>query len=54
MLGNPIVVWPPGTFYLNCHIYDNAATAEFYYDCSDTYPEFQYNGAVGVCCPMVW
>jgi hypothetical protein len=53
-MSNPIVVWPPGTFWLNCGQFDNPGQGDFYYDCSQSYPEFQANGALGACCPMGW
>ena len=31
MMNDPIVVWPPGTFYVDCGTYGN------YYDCGYDY-----------------
>lgn len=53
-MSNPIVVWPPGTFWLNCGQFDDPGAGMFYYDCSSSYPEAQGQGALGVCCPEGW
>lgn len=41
----PIVVWPPGTDYLDCSSYGN------YYECTWEYPQYAEAGA-RVCCPI--
>lgn len=43
MMNDPIVVWPPGTFYLDC------STIGPYYDCTSHFPEFVGQGMI-VCC----
>jgi hypothetical protein len=47
MMNDPVIVWPPGTFYLDCgHI-------GYYRDCSYEHPELASQGAL-VCCPAWW
>jgi hypothetical protein len=44
MINEPIVVWPPGTFYMDCSSYGS------YYDCTYEYAQIASVGAI-VCCP---
>lgn len=44
MINDPIVVWPPGTFYTDCASIGN------YYDCTWNYPELAMYGFT-LCCP---
>jgi hypothetical protein len=44
MMNDPIVVWPPGTFYMDCAHIGN------FYDCSYDYPWIAEQGGM-VCCP---
>jgi len=42
-MNDPIVVWPPGTFYSSC-----GAIGPFY-DCSHLWPQYQELGYVYCC-----
>lgn len=44
MMNDPIVVWPPGTFYVDCGNLGN------FYDCTYDHPEIGEQGAIA-CCP---
>jgi len=43
-MNDPIVVWPPGTFYMSC------SNIGPFYDCTNEYPGYAEQGYV-VCCP---
>jgi len=45
MMNDPIVVWPPGTFYVDCQTY-----GENYYNCTQEMAPGSENGMV-YCCP---
>jgi hypothetical protein len=45
MMNDPIVVWPPGTFWGDC-----SSAGWNYYDCGNRYPELASYGAL-ICCP---
>jgi hypothetical protein len=45
-VNDPIVVWPPGTYYFDCGQLEGT-----YYDCSYDYPQYSSQGAI-VCCPV--
>ena len=47
MINDPIVVWPPCTFYMDCNNIGNL------YNCSYDYPWYAEQGAI-VCCPAWW
>ena len=47
MMNDPIVVWPPCTFYMDCNNIGN------FYNCSYDYPWYAEQGAI-VCCPAWW
>ena len=43
-MNDPIVVWPPGTFFLDCNII-------YMRDCTGEYPFWENLGYI-VCCPV--
>lgn len=45
MMNDPIVVWPPGTFYVDCQSY-----GEHYYNCTQEMAPGSETGMV-YCCP---
>lgn len=44
MMNDPIVVWPPGTFFMDCSNFGS------YFDCTYYFPDLQSQGAIA-CCP---
>lgn len=46
MMNDPIVVWPPGTFYSDCGHIGN------YFECTWDYPDLAAQGFT-VCC-LAW
>jgi hypothetical protein len=43
MMNDPIVVWPPGTFYITCDVLGP------YYDCTHNFP-----GVGNTVCCLAW
>ena len=42
-MNDPIVVWPPGTFWLDC------SQLGYFYDCTEEFPYYEQQGYT-VCC----
>jgi len=47
-MNDPIVVWPPGTTYLDCSSFGN------FYDCTWSASGYEYAAQAGalICCPI--